>query len=128
MKRNGEVIMFIRDIALCEEIIAGDGCRLRELLHPEKTVLKIGYSLAYASVEFGGATLPHRLKASEVYYILEGQGIMHINEETASVRAGQAVYIPPESVQWIENTGADSLRFLCIVDPAWRKEDEEIMA
>ena len=52
---------------------------------------------------------------------------MHIDKETAKVRSGQAVYIPPGSVQFIENTGRSDLDFLCIVDPAWRPEDEEIL-
>lgn len=119
--------MLIRDVAICQEIIANDGCRLRELLHPKKESLKIGYSLAHACVEAGMKTLPHRLKTSEVYYIVEGQGVMHIDGEKSPVRPGQAIYIPPGAVQWIENIGKNSLRFLCIVDPAWREEDEEIL-
>lgn len=119
--------MLVRDVERCGEIVAGDGCRLRELLHPAKTDVQIGYSLAHARVEPGRATLPHRLKTSEVYYILTGQGMMHIDSEQSPVRAGQAVYIPPEAVQYIENFGQSPLEFLCIVDPAWRQEDEEIL-
>ena len=119
--------MFIRDSADCEEITAGDGCRLRELLHPDKTDLKIGYSLAHARVAPGAATLPHRLKTSEVYYILEGRGLMYIDSESAAISAGQAVYIPPGAIQHVENTGDRELQFLCIVDPAWRRQDEEII-
>jgi len=52
---------------------------------------------------------------------------MHIDAESKTVRAGQAVYIPPGAVQFIENGGRSELRFLCIVDPAWRPEDEEIL-
>jgi len=37
------------------------------------------------------------------------------------------VYIPPLSTQYIRNTGSDDLKFLCIVDPAWREQDEEIL-
>ena len=29
--------------------------------------------------------------------------------------------IPPGSTQYIENTGNSDLKFLCIVEPAWRK-------
>jgi mannose-6-phosphate isomerase-like protein (cupin superfamily) len=75
----------------------------------------------------GGESLPHRLKTSEVYYILEGEGVMRIDDEVAQVRAGQTVYIPPGAVQRIRNTGSEELVFLCIVDPAWRAEDEEIL-
>lgn len=120
--------MFIRNITTCEEIIAGDKTLLRELLHPGKAELHIGYSLAHALVKPGQTTLRHRLKTSEVYYILEGQGMMHIDAESSTVRAGQAIYIPPRAVQYIENTGSSELKILCIVDPAWQQEDEEIIS
>ncbi len=97
---------------------------LREVLHPDKEDLAIRYSLAHARVRPGEASLPHRLTTAEVYYILSGDGTMHLGDEAASVRPGDTVYIPPHVMQWIENTGVDDLAFLCIVDPAWRPEDE----
>ncbi len=119
--------MIVRDVKDCAEITAGDSSRLRELLHPDKGPFAIRYSLAQALVPPGGKTRPHRLAGSEVYYILEGRGLMHIDGESADVAAGQAVYIPPESVQFIENTGQMDLVFLCLVDPAWRPEDETVV-
>lgn len=118
--------MFLKYQKECEEVIAGDDSILRELLHPEKADLQIRYSLAYAKVPVGQATKPHRLKASEVYYIMAGHGLMHIDKESFKVVPDCAVYIPPEAMQYIENTGDSDLVFLCIVDPAWRKEDEEV--
>jgi mannose-6-phosphate isomerase-like protein (cupin superfamily) len=118
--------MFIKNLENCEEFIAGDETILRELLHPEKAELEIHYSLAHALVKPGEASKPHFLKTSEVYYILEGEGIMHIDEEAAQVRVHQAIYIPPGSTQYIENTGSTDLKFLCIVDPPWQAEDEEV--
>ena len=119
--------MIIRDLKDCREITAGDGSALRELFHPDQGPFQFDYSLARAVVKPGGETNPHRLKNSEVYYILEGRGLMHIEQETAEVSAGQAVYIPPFHIQFIENTGATDLAFLCIVDPAWKPEDEEVL-
>ena len=52
---------------------------------------------------------------------------MHIDGESAPVHPGQAIYIPPHALQHIENTGTSDLKFLCIVDPAWRAEDEEVL-
>jgi len=118
--------MFIKDLKDCEEFIAGDNTVLRQLLHPDKATLDIRYSLAYAVLHPGKASQPHRLKTSEVYYILEGEGIMHINDESEKVHVGQVIYIPPHAKQWIENIGTSDLTFLCIVDPAWRPEDEEV--
>ena len=119
--------MLIKDLDNCEEIIAGDNTSLRELLNPLKESLNLRYSLAHAIVKPGQITMPHRLKSSEVYYILEGEGAMYIDDETQPVGPGQAVYIPPGSIQQIRNSGSRELKFLCIVDPAWRAEDEEIL-
>jgi mannose-6-phosphate isomerase-like protein (cupin superfamily) len=119
--------MFKRDFHSCKEIIAGDETILRELLHPDRDDLSIHYSIAHAMVKPGRSSLPHKLKTSEVYYILEGKGIMHVDDESAEVHAGLAIYIPPNSKQFIENTGNYDLKFLCIVDPAWRPENEEIL-
>lgn len=119
--------MFLKYLKDCREFVAGDDSILRELLHPQKADLKIHYSLAHAEVRVGQTTKPHKLQAAEVYYIIAGQGLMHIDEESFEVGPDCAVYIPPQALQYIENTGNSNLRFLCIVDPAWRKEDEEIL-
>lgn len=118
--------MFIKNLKDCQEFTAGDDTKLRELLHPDKESLQLRYSLAQAVLPPGGVSTRHSLKTSEVYYILQGKGIMHIDKETAHVSPGQAIYIPPKAVQYIENVGDGDLVFLCIVDPAWRKEDEII--
>ena len=118
--------MFLKRLKDCREFTAGDGSILRELLHPEKADLQIRYSLAYAKIATGQKTRPHKLEASEVYYIIAGCGLMHVNEESLEVSPECAVYIPPCTRQYIENTGNSDLKFLCIVDPAWREEDEEV--
>jgi mannose-6-phosphate isomerase-like protein (cupin superfamily) len=120
-------MMFIKKLKDCPEFIAGDGCMLRELLHPDKADLRFRYSLAHATVKPGQTTWLHRLATSEVYYILAGEGIMRINDEASSVGPGDAVYIPPHAAQQITNAGTADLVFLCIVDPAWRKEEEEVI-
>jgi mannose-6-phosphate isomerase-like protein (cupin superfamily) len=119
--------MFIRRLKDCDEFIARDDSILRELLHPGKADLKIRYSLAHATVKPGARTKPHRLETTEAYYILQGRGRMHIGDESAEVSVASAVYIPPRSVQFIENTGDGDLVFLCIVDPAWRASDEQVL-
>lgn len=119
--------MFIRKLKDCPEFVAADLSRLRELLHAGKGDFAFRYSLAHAIVEPGKKTKPHRLKTSEVYYIIEGSGRMHIGGESQDVGPGDTVSIPPHSIQYIENTGQERLIFLCIVDPAWRAEDEEVL-
>ncbi len=108
-----------------QEVI--DKSLLGELFHPKQFGDQVStrYSIAHARVAAGQATLPHTLlRSSEVYYILQGEAMMHIGNETEPVSAGQLVYIPPGEVQFIENIGDCELIFLAIVDPAWRAEDE----
>ena len=119
--------MLIRDLNDCEEFISADEAILKELLHPHKADLKIGYSLAHAMVKPGKTTLPHRLKTSEVYYIMEGKGIMYIDGESSVVGPGLAIYIPPGAKQNIHNPGDSDLIFICMVDPAWKADDEEVL-
>jgi mannose-6-phosphate isomerase-like protein (cupin superfamily) len=117
----------IIDLKDCRESLAGDGSILRELLHPDKAAVEIRYSLAHATVEPGARTRRHQLRTAEVYYILAGRGLMHIDGEVSEVSEGCAVYIPPGSTQHIENRGTANLVFLCIVDPAWRADDERVL-
>ena len=122
--------MFIRDIRRSDYFKALDGTTLCELLHPAKTDAEVSIrcSVAHAMLKCGEYSITHRLKSSaELYYVLEGEGLMTIDGESARVRAGQIVYIPPGSVQHIRNTGTDDLAFLCIVDPMWREDDEELV-
>jgi mannose-6-phosphate isomerase-like protein (cupin superfamily) len=118
--------MLIQKLNECPEFTAGDGTLLRELLHPDKQAIALRYSLAHAIVPIGQTSLPHALTTSEVYYILNGQGEMHIDGECQVVEPGDAVYIPPNAKQFIHNSGTEPLVFICLVDPAWRKEDEMI--
>ena len=118
--------MLVRKLTDCAEFLAGDSTRLRELLHPDKQPLELRYSLAHATLSVGETSQPHSLKTSEVYYILSGRGEMHIDEEIQVVEPGDAVYIPPDTRQFICSCGSEPLVFICIVDPAWRKEDETV--
>ena len=106
------------------EFLAGDATHLREILHPDKMDIALRYSLAHAVVKPGETSFKHALKTSEIYIILEGKGRMVIDEEAQEVTKGHVVYIPPNAIQCIENIGTGDLIFYCIVDPAWREEDE----
>jgi mannose-6-phosphate isomerase-like protein (cupin superfamily) len=117
-------LMLVKKLSEIESFVAGDGSILREIIHPDKHAVKVGYSLAWAAVK--KETYPHTLRHGEVYHIIKGRGRMHINNEVREVIATDTVYIPPGAIQFIENTGATELEFLCIVDPAWQPEIESV--
>ena len=122
--------MIVKKLKDLKEIVALDDTIIREMLNPkhETTLLNLGYSLAHATLPPKKSSLPHRFKtASEVYYILKGEGVMHINDETKSVGPGDTIYIPPKAVQFIENIDESDLEFLCIVYPEWQPDAEELV-
>ena len=111
----------------CPEFLAGDDTRLREILHPAKHQLKLGYSLAHGTLGPGKRSKWHVLDSSEIYYFLAGQGRFMIDDEVTRVVAGTTLYVPPGGKQSLENTGDQDIEFLCLVDPAWKAEDERIL-
>ncbi|TFF95158.1 cupin domain-containing protein [Candidatus Thorarchaeota archaeon] len=122
--------MFVKRFDDCEEIIAIDNTILREILNPrhDQADLHLDYSIAHAIVRSGDSSAPHVLRrSSEVYYILKGRGVMHVDEESVEVGPLDAVYVPPGSRQYIDNIGREDLTFLCIVYPSWRADDEELV-
>jgi len=75
----------------------------------------------------GKKTKKHSLKTSEIYYIISGNGMMHIGEKEFEVSAHDTIYIPPHSIQFIENTSkTEEIVALAIVDPCWKRENETI--
>ncbi|MDH3277853.1 MAG: cupin domain-containing protein [Nitrosopumilus sp.] len=110
-----------------EPILGNEGTSIKQYFHPHNTLNGISFSLAEFTIKEGKRSLRHKLQSSEIYYILQGDGILRINEESFLVKKGDSVFVPPMSEQLIENSGMGDLRFLCIVDPAWKSEDEIIL-
>lgn len=119
--------MIVKKFDNCKEIIAGDNCILRELLSSTNDKVECRYSIAWAKVPVGKTTFKHGMKTTEVYVIINGKGKMFINDEVEEVEKYDTIYIPPNAVQCIENISDEELEFFCIVDPAWRVEDEVVL-
>jgi mannose-6-phosphate isomerase-like protein (cupin superfamily) len=54
----------------------------------------------------------------EVIYVLDGEGVMHAGEFTASVSAGACIQLPARTVHCLENTGAEPMRIVAVFRPA----------
>ena len=120
--------MLVKKFEQQKEIVAGDNCILRELLNPlAGDGVECRYSIAWAKVPVGETTWKHGMKTTEVYVIIKGKGKMHVNDEIEEVGKYDTIYIPPNAVQYIENIGDEELEFICMVDPAWRVEDEIVL-
>ena len=60
----------------------------------------------------------HFHKYDEVVYVLEGEGKLHIDGETARLHAGTCVHLPAGIVHCLENVGPGEMRVLGVFRPA----------
>lgn len=105
-----------------KEYLSDEGCYILELLNNDQVT---NQSLARARVAPGVTTAWHKLKGtSEIYYILEGNGLAEIGDSfSKKMKAHQMIFIPPDTPQRITNTGEDDLVFLCICVPRFQQEN-----
>ena len=119
--------MSLRKNSEIKSIQGDEGTKIKQYFRPHNTLNGINYSIARFTLEPGKKSKLHKISSSEIYYILEGSGMLNINEETYQLEKDDSVYVPPNSKQCIENTGSINLRFLCIVEPAWKADNEILL-
>ncbi|MGY5148259.1 MAG: cupin domain-containing protein [Candidatus Nitrosopumilus sp. bin_7KS] len=119
--------MSLRKNSEIESIQGNEGTKIKQYFHPHNTLNGINYSLAQFTLESGKKSKLHKMSSTEIFYILEGSGVLHVNDEIYNLEKNDSVYVPPNSKQFIENVGTSDLKFLCIVEPAWKADDEILL-
>jgi len=115
--------MDVRNLGEVTPFTTKDGSEIRELLAHRNSCIR-QQSLAEARLPVGASTTPHHHpRTEEIYYLLAGQGLMRIGNETREVGPGDAIAIPPGAEHQITNTGSEVLRFLCCCAPGYEHDD-----
>jgi mannose-6-phosphate isomerase-like protein (cupin superfamily) len=97
-----------------------DKSLIRELLHP-KDIPGLGMSLAEAVVEAGGITARHcHPEFDEIYYGLEGEGILYIDDQPHPFKPHSYYLLPKNTWHWLE--AISRLRLLCVCCPGYTHE------
>jgi quercetin dioxygenase-like cupin family protein len=65
-----------------------------------------------AEVEPGGWLGLHRHSPAEIYYVIEGRGVVTVDGAEHQVSPGSAVFIPGNAEHGVRNEGSATLRFL----------------
>jgi len=65
-----------------------------------------------------GAAPTHYHLYEEVIYVLDGNGVMHMNDEHIPLRAGSCIHLPARKLHTLENSGPGVMRVLGIFRPA----------
>jgi mannose-6-phosphate isomerase-like protein (cupin superfamily) len=113
----------IINISDSPQFVTKDRSKIREIMAPRNSIIA-RQSLAEAVVSVGNATDEHYHKDSEeIYFVLSGVGEIRVNGESAPVRVGDAIALPPGSVHKIWNRGNSDLVFLCVCVPPYEHDD-----
>ncbi len=85
-------------------------------------------SMAHVIMNEGNVSLWHQhSKMTEVYFILEGEGILYYGERALKVEKGAYLVIPPNTPHKLRNTGNSDLEHLVFAIPPFNPEDVEIL-
>jgi len=96
----------------------GLGARVHRLVHPA-TVGSDRIAVSVAMHGPGERVKRHRHPYEEAYYVIKGEGVMHLDGVgEIELRPGRSVYIPPETIHGQVNTSeSDDLWILCSLSP-----------
>lgn len=114
--------MHLRKIDDQHPFTTKDGSTIRSILDRSNAPVA-NQSLAEATLPGRVATERHwHAKSEELYFILEGGGVMEVDGAARDVGPGDAVLIPPGA--WHQITASEhGLRFLCCCAPPYAHED-----
>jgi mannose-6-phosphate isomerase-like protein (cupin superfamily) len=76
-------------------------------------------AVTLVEMEPGGIQKPHAHDPEQMYYILEGSGMMTVGSEREPVGPGDCIAFPSRTVHGLENTGGTVLRYLSAASPSF---------
>src|SRR5262245_730246 len=72
-----------------------------------------------AILQPGGEQRLHSHRPEQVYFILEGRGLMTVGSETQRVEPGDCIFIPSGQPHGLKNDGDATLRYFSAAAPAY---------
>ena len=113
--------MIVNQLSEQKPFTTADGSTIRSILDATNAPVQ-KQSLAEASLAEGGETQRHYHKLSEeIYFILDGQGVMEIDGEMREIGPEDAILIPPGA--WHQLKARTVMRFLCCCAPVYAHTD-----
>jgi mannose-6-phosphate isomerase-like protein (cupin superfamily) len=94
------------------------------LISPQNAFSK-NLSIQLSFIPIGSEQPIHAHEPEQVYYIVKGQGLMSIDNESREVSAGDSILIPSNSNHGMKNIGNKTLEYLTANSPVFQKEYED---
>ena len=95
------------------------------LLVSSKTTKSNNICVTLVEMEPGGFQNIHSHKPEQTYYILEGKGIMTVDDHECIVKAGDCIFIPSQSKHGLKNNNDTVLRYISSASPSFTIEECE---
>ena len=73
------------------------------------------FAMRLFEVAASGATEHHRHPWEHEVFIVEGEGQLLTDDGPMPFKAGAAVYVAPNAMHQFQNTGAATLKFICMI-------------
>lgn len=89
------------------------GAKMRMLVGPHEGACN--FHMRHFEVEPGGFTPHHKHDYEHEILILKGAGTLKSEQGDRPFKAGDAVWIPANEMHQFQNTGADSVEFICLI-------------
>jgi mannose-6-phosphate isomerase-like protein (cupin superfamily) len=112
------IVRNLKDKEVLETTYIAHGGAIAQMVLDQRTLREIGF-LASATLEPGKKIEPHVDPMEEIYFIMSGQGKMHVDDESREVAPGDAIWIPAGSSHALVNTGQSQLFILVVASSNW---------
>jgi quercetin dioxygenase-like cupin family protein len=95
------------------EMEGSSGCQVRWLLGERDGTPT--FAMRQFDVAPGGHTPRHSHPYEHEVFVLEGEGVVYEGDQPHRLKAGDVVFVKPDEVHQFRNTGATTMKFLCLV-------------
>lgn len=113
--------MTVRQLRKQKPFTTADGSTIRSILDSTNSPVE-KQSLAEARLSAGGETQRHYHRLSEeIYFMLEGEAWIEVDDVQQKIGPGDAILIPPGA--WHQVKAITDIQFLCCCAPVYSHED-----
>jgi quercetin dioxygenase-like cupin family protein len=105
------------------------GRKTRVMIGATSPITADNFVMGYVEIEPNGSVPMHSHEQEEVYFIVQGEGTIQINNETETIQEGSAVYIPSFTKHELINTSNVKMIMMFVYSPAgivshWAEEQK----
>jgi mannose-6-phosphate isomerase-like protein (cupin superfamily) len=112
------IVRNLNDKSVLETTYIAHGGAIAQMILDRRILKEIGF-LAIANLAPGKQIETHVDPMEEIYFVLTGSGLMHVDDDGRQVGAGDATWIPAGSSHHLLNNGEEDLVILVVASSNW---------